>query len=351
MTNTNTNTNTEFDTSLFYDVRDVFKLGYTFNWLIGGRGIGKTYSALGLMYELTSVSDRRFIYLRCSETECEACAADEMGNPFKKLNTDKGWDIRVDYHGKTNSGKVYEENGGKTIGYVFALSTFANLRGIDLSDVDVIVFDEFIREKHKNNVRGMGQALMNLYETVNRNRELFGQPPVRLICMSNAIKLDSEILHYTNLISEIEVMAAEKTKVRTCEQRDTYIELIFNEDFATAKSDTALYKFMANTKFHEQNIMNVFNNDSFEGVSKLPIKSFRPYCRVENIFIYKHKTQNILYACSVRTKTPNDFLGEGGLRMFRRQIAPYISDYLNTGKLRYESYTVKLDLFEYMGLR
>ena len=66
-----------------------------------------------------------------------------------------------------------------------ALSTFGNLRGVDFSDVDMIFFDEFVPQKNARPIKAEAEAFFNLYETVNRNRELDGRPPVRVLMLSN----------------------------------------------------------------------------------------------------------------------------------------------------------------------
>ena len=61
-----------------------------FNFLIGGRGIGKTY---GMLKEVIARGDK-FIYMRRTQKQVDMCAMDSF-NPFKTLNNDLGLNIRA----------------------------------------------------------------------------------------------------------------------------------------------------------------------------------------------------------------------------------------------------------------
>ncbi|MBO7732845.1 MAG: phage DNA encapsidation protein, partial [Methanobrevibacter sp.] len=157
------------DTSIFYDIRKDCKSDMPFKIIIGPRGCGKTYSVLDYMQEVSSESSK-FIYMRRDGTEIDSCASD-YGNPFKSLNMDKGYSISPFQISKFNGFGIGNDITAECIGYGVALSTFASMRSQDFSDVDRIFFEEFIPEKHKRKIKGEGQALLNVYETINRNRE------------------------------------------------------------------------------------------------------------------------------------------------------------------------------------
>ena len=153
--------------------------GYPFNFVCGGRGTGKTYDAL----RMARKNNRKFILLRRTQTQ-----ADTISNPkfsvFKPLNDDEGWNIQPEKVG--DHLKAFVDEDENIIGYVFALSTLSNMRGFDASDVELIIYDEFIPEKHERPIKNEAEALWNAYETINRNRELKGQAPVQHLCLANA---------------------------------------------------------------------------------------------------------------------------------------------------------------------
>ena len=90
---------------------------------IGGRGIGKTYSALRYVMK----ENICFMYLRRSQKELDICAT-QAGNPFKKLNSDYGFSYEIS---GGDISTITQKEDGKNIlkGYAGALSTFSNIRG------------------------------------------------------------------------------------------------------------------------------------------------------------------------------------------------------------------------------
>ena len=134
--------------------------------VIGGRGIGKTYSTISFLME----SGEKFIYLRNTDVQLRESASD-FGNPFKRWNLDHGRNIEIHPEGKHY---IISEN-EEILGYAAALSTFKNLRGVDLSDIRYVFFDEFIE---RDKIRfDQFSAFANMYETINRNREVLVLEP------------------------------------------------------------------------------------------------------------------------------------------------------------------------------
>ena len=140
--------------------------------VVGARGVGKTY---GVFRKLTR-ERKKFIYLRRLKSQLDQCGKPE-GNPFKKINDDTGTDIRPFPSGGIISFRETDKN-GSLVAVGVALSVVANIRGIDFSDYDYIVFDEFISSAGERPIKNEFQAFLNFYETVNRNRELEGKQAV-----------------------------------------------------------------------------------------------------------------------------------------------------------------------------
>ena len=131
--------------------------------VVGARGTGKTY---GLLKKLV-LEDKPFIYLRRLKSQLDQCGREE-GNPFKKINFDAGTDIKP----YPTQGFISFRRGEKTgslMAVGVALSVVANTRGTDFSDIDYIVFDEFIASDGERPIKNEFAAFLNFYETVNRN--------------------------------------------------------------------------------------------------------------------------------------------------------------------------------------
>ena len=260
------------DNSIFYDIRKC-KSDMPVKIIIGPRGCGKTYSVLDYMQE-QSTEDSKFIYMRRDGTEIDSCST-EYGNPFKKLNDDKGYNVHPFQISKFNGFGIAKDDDATVIGYGVALSTFASMRSQDFSDVDRIFFEEFIPEKHKRKIKGEGAALLNLYETVNRNRELMGEKPVELIMCANGIDLANPILLELGATSLIAKMLANKQRRLTIPEKGLYIEIIPRTKVSEMKEDTVLYR-LANQDFVVDSLDTTFRGADLEFVRKnVNLKSYK----------------------------------------------------------------------------
>ena len=94
----------------------------------------------------------------------------------------------------------------KILGYTAALSTISNMRGFDASDVEMLIYDEFIPEKHERTLKHEATAFLNAYETINRNREMQGKKPLQVLALANAMDLANPIFLELGIVNNIERM-------------------------------------------------------------------------------------------------------------------------------------------------
>ena len=125
----------------YVDIERILNYRIPFNFIIGGRGTGKTYGALKYAYE----NDIRFMLMRRTQSQADLISKPEF-SVFKPLNEDLGWNVMVKSISKYNS--MFYEPGGDAeemshpIGYTCALSTLSNMRGFDASDIQLLIYDE-----------------------------------------------------------------------------------------------------------------------------------------------------------------------------------------------------------------
>lgn len=307
-----------------------------FNFIIGGYGIGKTYSAIAravLSYP------GAFLYLRNTGEQLKECCG-SFGNPFKKWANDNDRDITMKM--EKSHAVVYERTNEeqKIIGYGANLSTFENLRSIDLSEIKFVIYEEFIEnrtlqfDQFKNFTRA--------YETINRNRELLGQPPVYVVLLSNAQRLGNPILRGFNLIPTIEAMQKSGQRVCVTNNGAVRIELPFSE-VSQAKKETALYKATEGAKFHGEAINNNFINDSFTGVKKVNINEYTPMCCIDDIYIYRHKSEVLYYACAIPANIRR-FNSKDNFLVFYKIFGYQLKIAIGSDKIFFSDYATKVDL-------
>ena len=170
----------------YIDQERIISSADNFIFEIGPRGTGKSFGILNYILE----HKIKFMLLRRTQTEADIIST-EVTNPFKAIMLQDP-DLQIHPQSVSKNLSAFtipgetEDDPPQRIGYLAALSTFATIRGADLSDVDLIFYDEFIPEKHQRPIKDEYKALMNVYETVNRNRELQGRKPVKMICAANS---------------------------------------------------------------------------------------------------------------------------------------------------------------------
>ena len=120
----------------YVNVPMINSLPYPFVFCWGGRATGKTYGAL---WEDVTTYRGKFVHMRRTQTELDLIASSAL-NPFAKINEDKGTNYNV--QPMKNMASVRDENGDQ-IGVMLALSTCANVRGWDASNVQLISYARF----------------------------------------------------------------------------------------------------------------------------------------------------------------------------------------------------------------
>lgn len=309
--------------------------------VVGARGTGKTYGCFKWL-----VSNRKkFLYLRRLKSQLEECRK-EAGNPFRKLNTDMELNILPFSTGGTVSFN-YDEKAGETAAVGVALSVVANIRGVDYSDFDFIVFDEFIGSDGERPIRNEFQAFLNFYETVNRNRELEGKPAVKCIMLGNANRIANPYFTGWHCMRRVLRMIQGKQFVWRSDDRTRMIILLLESPVSARKADTVLYK-NANQDFISMALDNAFRTDETK-IKSEPLKEFVHIVSVGEIGIYKHKTERRYYVSSTVGQPFYEAFGIG-LKMFQLDYYMLRVYYMVNKTVSFESFECELIFRELYGL-
>lgn len=287
-----------------------------FNFIVGGRGTGKTYGALKYVYD----TDTRFMLMRRTQAQCDLINKPEF-NPFKTICRDEDVNITVKPISKYNA-MVVEEKGEdvyNVMGYTCALSTIANMRGFDASDVSLLVYDEFIPEKHERALKNEGSAFLNAYETINRNRELQGRDPLQVVCLANAFNLSNALFLELGLVGVAEKMIDKGNNVYINRDRGILLALLNDSNISRKKENTALYK-VAGGAYTDMALKNDFAYNDFSDIKSKSLREYKPLCTVGEITIYKHKSGRGYYVSEHRTGSAPVFKSdEVGLLRYRKK--------------------------------
>ena len=286
----------KYDKNGYLKLDEILKCGQPFIFITGGRGTGKTYGALKDIVE----HDKRVMWMRRTQNETDLINKSEF-QPFKILNRDLGLNIDTEPISKGSAAFIDRDNPEHIYGYTCALSTISNMRGFDASDVDMIVYDEFIPERHKAAIKNEGDALFNAYETINRNRELQGRPPVQLLALSNSNRLDNEIFAALDIINICQEMKKNGELEYINNKRGLAVFMLDDSPIADKKKKTALYKLTEGSAFSEMALENTFSDLEEHKSVKRNIREYIPVAAVGDLGIYRHKSNGRYYVTRKRS--------------------------------------------------
>lgn len=346
--------------SEYINIADYLSDNYPFQIFVGGRGTGKTFSGecAGLNVdpntgEDVAIHEERFIWMRRTAQELDLLmdtAKGEGANPFKPINKLYNRNVGIRQIVK-NLGGIYERESlddglynysGEPIGYAVALSTIAGIRGIDLSDCDLWIYDEFIPESHVKRMKNEGDALLNAYETINRNREFDNKKAVKLVMLANSNDIYNPIFQKLHIVDDCEKMLRSGKEHRYYPDRGLAIHILSStQEFIEKKKNTALYRLTKGTDFSEMALSNKFAYNDFSLVAYRDLKGFRPIACLDDGYIYKNNGGE-WYVCYAPARCPHykSSVKQDEIS-FRRDIGILLEPYFIKGKISFESYELK----------
>ncbi|MBO7731211.1 MAG: phage DNA encapsidation protein [Methanobrevibacter sp.] len=275
----------------YYDIRDDLNR-YPNAWcylIWSKRGPGKTYSTLRYMIE----EKKKFVFLKRTKDDVKLlCAGGKQGvnfdmSPFVPLNRDFGWDIKPMKIEKGIAGFYHSIEGkpaGDPVGYCVALSAATDIKGFDLSEADFLIFDEFIPKSYEIVKRNEGDALLDIYMTVSRDRIKRGRGELKLICLANATSINNptfNILDVTDTAAEMDIYEHEFLYQ---EERKILMHKIMNID-PDAEEKSGIEIAMSGTAWHDMSFSGSFAYDDFSAVKHQRMKGYAPFVS----YIYKKK--------------------------------------------------------------
>lgn len=327
---------------MFTNVIDFLKEKIYFNFFIGGRGVGKTYSTLNHLLNCKKI----FIYLRTSAKEL-GIAADS--NVFSVLDKRIKWrKLEEDFYGIEKNNKI--------IGYGCALSTFKNIRGVNFENVEIIFHDEFIPEvSARKIIKNEADAFFNMIESVNRNRELLGHDPITYIACANANNIYNPYFIALKIINNIELALYEGSNRYIDYERGLQVVMLkASNEYIEKKRQTALYKLTAGTDFEKMALNNEFSYNDFSLIKKnVKVVGYVPILRIDEIVIWKKKNQSEYVARAGNIKIKNQYNTSDDLQarlFFKNYREPFYLAILNKDMI-FDNYEIKKKIFDILKIK
>jgi hypothetical protein len=250
--------------SKYYNPQKMLSYNRILNFIIGARGIGKSYSMKEYPIRRFLKTGEQMIYVRRYRSELR-----KVINYFDDIK-DKfpGHEFKVKGKLLLIDDKVY--------GWAIPLSMWQSEKSNAYPKVGTIIFDEFIREKDNSGyLPNEVQALLNLMDTVFRDRE-----NVRCICMSNAVSLVNPYFLYFDLVPD--------TNKRFNAYKNILVEIPESREFSSERRKTKFGSLIDGTEYGDMSLDNEFINDS-----NLFIERKTKESRFQFALIYKGMTMGI----------------------------------------------------------
>lgn len=278
------------------------------------RGPGKTYGALRYPYHKF-----RTLYMKRTnkdvKTICEyAGDIDFDPSPWVPLNRDFGINVKPRLL-KEGLGAFYDADPdgnpvGPVVNYVASLNAMKTLKGMDLSEAEWIIFDEFIPQAGEVVKHAEGEMLLDLFETVNRDRRKRGRPGLKLILFANAEEISTHITNAMEVVDTMAEMCATGQNILYNEERGILFHHITDKDFPLQEIELHdMYRVMKGTAWADKSFGGQFSGNDFSSVVKKSLKHYRclyrlKYRRQNVAYIYLSNKDGSYYMCS----TPGKYL-------------------------------------------
>ena len=238
-------------TNIFYDYDKMQSYGCFFNFILAGRGIGKTYGAITAVVKDFLKHGNQFVYVRRTQAELDKCFKSFFAQHIFKNEFQ-------DHELEAKGGKFYVD--GEIAGYAIALSTSRILKSTGFPFVRTIIFDEFtLTLGTQHYLRSEVETFLELVETIFRMRD-----NGRVWFLGNSTTIYNPYFNYWNISTPYE------GEFRLYKDGLILVNYVTNQAFVEAKSKTRFGRLITGTKYGDYAISNKFLQDSESFIHKRP---------------------------------------------------------------------------------
>lgn len=236
------------DESLYYRLGPVLSRNAVYNFIVGGRGIGKTFSAKEWGISDYIKNGNQFIYLRRYNTE------------LKTTHTwfaDLAWKF-PEYGFRVNGGTAEmtrtpheKKPTWEIIGFFVALSNAQNKKSVAYPRVTKIIFDEFIIEKGViQYLPNEARQMLDFYSTVDRYKD-----KTRVLFLANSVSIMNPYF------MEYNIEPRKNQEWITKNDGFLVVHLPNDGEFTSAVMETRFGKFVTGTEYYDYSVGNVFRDN------------------------------------------------------------------------------------------
>lgn len=257
----------------YYSFDKVYSYNATFMFVVGARGLGKTYGAKKRVIQAAIRNGEQFIYLRRYKTELKGFSTffADIAHEFPD------WDFKIQgnkaFMSKSSDAKKDEKKRNWIcIGYSAALSNAQTQKSVAYPMVTTIIFDEFIIEKGAlRYLPEEARAFNDFYSTVDRWKD-----KTRVLFLANAMSIMNPYF------IEYDIKPDADKPEEFVRKADGFIVAHFADsaEFSTEVFQTKFGRFIKDTEYAVYSVNSKFadNNDRMIGFKPSQAKY---YCTIE----------------------------------------------------------------------
>lgn len=232
---------------MFYSLDRALSYNGLFTFIIGERGVGKSYSAKKFLIRDYLKNGNEFVYLRRYKSELKTSVPHFFDDIRKEFDEETTFKV---------SGDKFIIN-GETAGYAVPLSTANILKSTSFDKVKTIVFDEFILAKGTYHyLSGEVEALLDNVETIGRLRD------IRVIFLANAVTIDNPYFAY------FDISLPYGSNFKTFKDGLIVLEYIKNEEYRENKRKSRFGRLIDGTNYGKYAIDNEWLQDESSFIAK-----------------------------------------------------------------------------------
>ena len=274
-----------FSLSMYWDINRPASYDCLFNFILGARGVGKSYGTKDAAIKDYIKTGAQFVYVRRFKSELREVKLKKF---FEDIE-----DKYPDHEFKVNQGVFYIDN--RAAGYAVPLSTAKIEKSSPFPRVNKIIFDEFILDTgYHHYLPDEVTNFLELYSTIARDRT------VKVWFLSNALSAFNPYFTYFKL--EIPYQSEFRRN------GDILVQMVKDNEYTDHMNKTRFGQLIAGTPYGNYAIGNEFLRDSPVFIEKKTARSiccFTLRYRGKVYGVWRDNTTGIVYLS--KDTVPNVF--------------------------------------------
>lgn len=237
--------------SVWFNPDRVFSYNALLNFVVGFRGVGKTYGCKVWAVNHFFKTGRKFIYLRRFKEEVNG---DDLKTFFTQIENDPKM---IGHEFKVDGRQFYVD--GLLCGQALYLTIQQSKKSVTYEDYDTIVFDEFIIEKgYQHYLPNEPLKLFNFMDTVFRHRD-----NCRCICLANAINWSNPYFTFFKFLPM-------QGGYQVTQNGTVLLNVYENEEYQEMRSQSRFAQMVQDTAYDSMAIQNKFDDMSDDFIKARP---------------------------------------------------------------------------------